>query len=61
MQRALGIALAVIAGIGDVDIADHLVMNVAAQDQDVYKRQVQLSRDLRARPEPGARQTDWSY
>jgi hypothetical protein len=34
-----------------IHVAEHEPVNI----------QVHLNRELRARPEPGARQTDWSY
>jgi plastocyanin len=43
------------------DAPEKMTETVHVAEHEPVSVQVQLSRDLRARPEPGARQTDWSY
>jgi hypothetical protein len=43
------------------DPADKMTTTVHVAEHEPANFRVQLSRELRARPEPGARQTDWSY
>jgi plastocyanin len=43
------------------DPPEKMMSTVHVAERDPVTVRVQLSRDLRARPEPGARQTDWSY
>jgi len=43
------------------DAPEKMTSTVHVAEHDPANIKVQLSRDLRARPQPGARQTDWSY
>ena len=43
------------------DAPEKMTRTIHVAEHEPVNIQVHLNRELRARPEPGARQTDWSY